>query len=515
MGNEGGLGQALRGLPLAHKVVIGIAAAVMAMAGFLFMQWVSTPSYTVLYSGLDDATVSEVVAELDRTGVDYKIEAGGSRILVQQSQAARVRADLTGSGVVTGLTPQGYELLDDQGLNASDFRQQVDYQRALEGELAKTLAEMEAITGATVHLVLPEDSLFIDEQREVSASVLLSPARTLSALEIETVTFLVSSSVDGLEPAGVTVADVSGNVLHAAGDLAGTNGLTNRNLRMARDFELILATDVERLLDSAVGTDLATVVVRADLDFDESTVQSETYDPDASVTISEQVVTEVLSGSGESLPEGAAGVDGDAAEAAAEAGVDAYDYSRSEQISQNGVNRTVTTTINAPGRINSLSVAVVMDDGSLTGATVPSEAEVQDLLIAALGMDTARGDSVAVTAVPFPAPVAVDEADLVTAPPANPMMDLLPQAIGGVVLVIVAIALLLMSRKGKKKDSEVAAPPVPAALPQTQAAAGQLVAVGQPATVGAANGNGDVTGLIEQQPDEIAVLLRGWLADRR
>ena len=157
------MGQSLRNLPVAHKVVIGIAGAVLGMAGFLFVQWVSAPSYAVLYTGLDDTQLGEVVDELERISVAYQLESGGSRVLVPASDVQRVRASLATAGIQASGSRQGYELLDGQGLNVSDFRQRIDLQRALEGELARTLSTMDGIVDATVHLVLPEQTLFSSE----------------------------------------------------------------------------------------------------------------------------------------------------------------------------------------------------------------------------------------------------------------------------------------------------------------------------------------------------------------
>jgi len=158
------IGDVFGAMPVAHQVMIGVAVLTLGMAAFLFFRWVSTPSYTVLYTNLDDQTLSTVVDELDRQGVDYRIEGGGSRVLVPKSVVYELRGTLAVAGVEAGSLPQGYELLDAQGLNVSDFRQRVDYQRALEGELARTLLAMNEITMAQVHLVIPEEPLFADEE---------------------------------------------------------------------------------------------------------------------------------------------------------------------------------------------------------------------------------------------------------------------------------------------------------------------------------------------------------------
>jgi len=497
------IGDMLVSLPLAHQVVIGIAAVVLLMAAFLFFQWVSTPSYTVLYSNLDDATLATVVDELDRQGVSYEIEAGGSRVLVPKSEVYSVRAALATAGVESGASPQGYSLLDDQGLNVSDFRQRVDYQRALEGEMELTLLAMNDISNATVHLVMPEESLFAEDEEPVTASVLLETSAQLSELEIEAVTFLVASGVEGLEPANVTVADVDGAVLHAAGDIAADTAVSNRNLRMTRDFEAALAADVRNLLTSVMGEDSASVVVRAQLDFDEQSVETQTYDEDSAVALRESTLDETYVGSG-TPPGGTLGVEGETV--VTDTSGD-YTYDRSEVIREYGVDSVISREVTAPGKVEQLSVAVVMDDGSLTGITAPSTADVEELVAAAVGIDTTRGDSVSVSAIAYPVPEVVEDEPAAEAASMD-IMSLIPQAVGGLVLLLVVGSLLMMARGASKK---------------TQAAALEVV---QPALAdgsGAGLGGGDgeasiqpeVMNLVQRQPEEIAVLLRSWLADRR
>jgi flagellar M-ring protein FliF len=426
--------------------------------------------------------------------------------------------------------------LDSQGIAISDFQQQTNYQRALEGELSRTLMAMAGIDAATVHLVLPEDRLFTEQQEARSAAVLLDTGRTLDADEIEAVVFLVSSAVEGLETGGVTVADAKGSVLHAPGDSGGSTTGASKQLRETREYETSLAADIQRLLTTATGS-AASVVVRASLDFDSTQTAVRTFDPDSQVAMSEQLIDETYEGTG-AVDAGIVGIDGGPIEGATG---DATNYNRSEVLREFGISETTTTTTQAPGRIDGLSVAIVMDDGSISGATVPSEDDVSSLVAAAVGLDVNRGDSIAVTRVAFPA------ADVADGDAADAPMDVsaLAGQVGAVVvLIIVALALLLMSRRrdkgAKKKDggdaemsSELvarqdatlgaiqASTPVDGAERVLSANAKQVDAIADGARltppVRAAMPDGtarrEVEELVDKQPEEIANLLRGWLAD--
>lgn len=486
-------------LTMAQRVGVGAAGIVVILAAIAFVSWVSTPSYTVLYSNIDDTQLAQVIEALDADSVPYKLEGGGSRVLVPKNEVYRVRATLASAGIQGSVVPKGYELLDQQGLSVSDFRQRVDYQRALEGELARTLSAMETVRTATVHLVVPEEALFAENQKPVQASVLIDPTSTVSQSDVDAITYLVSSSVEGLEPDQVTVATTDGEVLHAAG-AEGTTGVGNSRLRMTREFETTVANDVQAMLSDVLGPGRSSVVVRAVLDFDERSVESETYTPESATPLREQLIDETMTGAG-AAPVGTVGVDG---QPIATAGNGDYQYQRSEKTRQYGVDRVVTKSIDAPGSIEKLSVAVVVDDGSLTGAAAPDTAELQALVAAAIGLDPSRGDTVQVTAAAFPAEAVPDVAT--TPDPASAsggIMDLVPNLAGALVLLLVAVALFLQTRGGKH-EVQVAAWN-PEALPE-----------GDPReTLALDDMASDVLALVDRQPEEIATLLRSWLADRR
>lgn len=250
----------------------------------------------------------------------------------------------------------------------------------------------------------------------------------------------------------------------------------------------------------------ASVVVRSRLNFDEETTERETFDPQSQVAVREQTSEERFEGTG-ALPGGTVGLDG--GPQPAEGGDSTYE--RDDALREFGVDRLTTRVASAPGRVEGLSVAIVMDDGSLTGAQVPPDDEIEQLVAAAVGLDEARGDVIAVTTMPFPAPE--DE----ETPAEEPgITEHLPEAVGALVLVVVAVALFLMTRRrnvvveeiDRRRTQPTSRPAESAALPQAQPEP-------DPATVAAASLQSEVAELVQRQPEEIAMLLRGWLADRR
>ena len=519
----------LTALPVTQRITLGAAAVGLVMVSVWFFSWISAPAMTVLASGLETADMATIVDQLEASNTPYEIGAGGTTVMVPRDQLYTTRAALATAGIASGEAGEGWELLDDQGIAISDFQQQANYQRALEGELARTLSAMDGIDAATVHLVLPEDRLFTEQQEPRSAPVLLDTRRDLSAEEIEAVVFMVSSAVEGLGPDGITVADAAGTVLHAPGESGGTASGASRQLRETRAYESALAADIQRLLATATGS-TASVVVRAELDFDTTQTNVRSYDPASQVATSEQTIEEEYTGTG-GVEAGTIGVDGGPESDGGEAAT--TDYTRSEVLREYGVNETTTVTTNAPGQVEGLSVAIVMDDGTVTGAAVPADDQVAALVAAAVGLDEARGDTVAVTRVPFPE--ATDDPAMAEA--GTDLMAMVTQVGSVLVLLVVATALLLMSRR--REDS--ALPELAggdADLPALAAADGGLEQArervlvadarevgSQPATESAMapattavavaddGARREVEQLVDKQPEEIANLLRSWLAD--
>lgn len=482
----------LRALPPAQRLGLAVGVAVLAMAAVPFVMWVTSPSYALLFGGMDDAELAGVIEELDARGIPYRLE--GSRVLVPQPQLHEARAQLAQAGVSSVPTVPGYELLDEQALGTSDLRQRVDLQRALEGELARTLNAMDGVETATVRLVLPEDQLFTDNQSPATASVLVRPRGTLGDGQIEAITLLVSSAVEGLETDQVTVADTQGNVLHAPGD-GTTGGVTDRQQRRTQDFERSVAAELTQLIQRATGS-AASVVVRADLDYDEVETQTETFAPDSAVALRESTTDEAYEGA--QAPQGGlVGVDGGPLPGMGGDGT----YERSDATREFGVDRTTTRTVRAPGQVEGLSVAVVVDQGAAV-----TDNQLRELVGAAAGLDEERGDTFAITRIAMPLVEDVAEE-------AGPSwIDMVQWGVALLVLLLVAVGLFLMSRRRRPAEPERV---VPAAVRPVAPAPAALDPDPTEALPTGPTLQDEVAQLVERQPEEIAMLLRGWLADRR
>ena len=502
-------------VPPSQRVVIVAAVALLIAGMVVFGRWLTAPSYTLLYSDLDDKALAQVIDQLDTQKVSYKLEGGGSQVLVPRQEVYKIRAELAKNGLGGSSAPAGYELLDENSLATSDFKQRITYRRALEGELSKTVMAMDGIDNATVRLALPSDSLFEQDRKPETASVLIHSSKPLSSSQVQAVVFLVSSSVEGLEPGNVTVADATGQVLTAAGQdgLPGTG--QDRNASQKKEYESGLVSQIQGLLGAASGQQVASVVVNADLDFDQATTEREIYDPLSKVPLREQTSSEKLTGDGNTAS-GVPGVTGEAAAAAS--GQQGVNYEKTGGTTEYGVNRTLTKTTAAPGALKTLSVAIMLDDGSKSGAKLPKADQVKALVAAAVGLDLSRGDTIEVTPVAFPKASGEAAGDGGSSAAGTSLGDKVGQFGGAAVLLIVAVGLFLMSRGRKKAVLEpvlagLSAGQAAAALPAGRTAAGALGAGA--AQLPARGSRDEVLDLVQRQPEEIAALLRGWLADRR
>ncbi len=388
---------------------IGIGVGSLALLFYLTIL-AQTPEYAVAFSGLSEQDAAAVVEALKKSNVPYRIEGDGSVIRVPASQVYEVRLEMARQGLPKG-GMVGFEIFDGGQLGTlgmTDFLQRVNYQRALEGELARTISSLDPLQSARVHIVLPEPSLFLEEQKEPSASVLvqLKPGRRLDRGQIEAITHLVASSVEGLKPENITVVDVAGEVLWSRAEEAEEAGLERASatqIEVQRRYEMEMQSRLQSLLDKTLGPDKAAVQVSVTMDWDRLETSSETYSqggPASGVLRSSRVVEEYQGQPG-ILAGGVVGLDTNSPQiptypgvitATAEGG-----YMRREALYNYEVSKTVQNLVKAPGSIKRMSVAVLLDE------SVPAEQRqsIEQMVAAAVGLDPARGDTVAVAITAF------------------------------------------------------------------------------------------------------------------
>ena len=399
-----------------QRLTLGLAFAATVIGLFFVSRAASTPAMALLYGNLDATDASEIVDYLESSGIPYEVTDGGRAIRVPAGDVNATRIAVSGQGLTGG--SEGWAVLDDQGITTSAFDQRVGYQRAMEGELAKTISAIDGVSRANVHLAIPEHDLVLDESQRASASVLVvrSGSGSLGPTQVDAIVNLVASSVEGLTADQVSVADETGRVLAAPGEGAAVVGLDgDRRLRAKRDFEALLEGDLEALLGAVVGPGLAVVNVSADLDFDSVSTVTETFQPAQTpdgdqMLVSETTRAELYRGEDElgddegplaiEEPEPADPEDPEA-DADGEDGVangDGVVYSLDERDAVFAVDKVITNAENSGGDLKSLSVAVLLDEAAVDEARL---AEIEDLVAAAAGIDVDRGDTLAVTLAPM------------------------------------------------------------------------------------------------------------------
>lgn len=267
-----------------HLGTLLTAAAIIALAVGAWL-WSQTPDYRVLYTNVSDHDGGDIVAALQQMNVPYRFAEGGGAILVPATHVHEARLRLASQGLPKG-SLVGFELMENPKLGASQFLEQVNYQRALEGELARTIQSLSAVAGARVHLALTKPSVFVREQQKPSASVLLNlqPGRTLDALQVSAIVHLVSASVPDLPMKNVALIDQNGNLLTAEPTGQNANALDATQLKYLHELETTYAQRIESILTPITGADNVRAQVTADVDFSQSERAEEIYKPNQNPT---------------------------------------------------------------------------------------------------------------------------------------------------------------------------------------------------------------------------------------
>lgn len=512
-----------------QKTVAIVGTAALLLAGFVVFQWAATPSYTPLFSGLAPKDASAVVDELDTRGVPYELKDGGATVMVPHDELYQTRIALSGEGLPSD-TSDGYSILDSQDLSTSQFKEQTDFKRAMEGELARTIEGIDGVQTAVVHLAMPAKQLFTDQQDPTTASVLVAtrPGSTLGPGQVQAVVHLVASSIDGLSPEQVTLADSTGAMLSAPGG-SGSSGSTTAsataNDQQVNDFQDRMRGQLQALLDRVLGAGNSTAQVTANLSFDKLITKTTRYFDDP-MTLTSAETSETYTGADAAGASGAGGVVSPDAQiqgqgtAADKTG--ANEYRKKSLTSDNVMNTTVEEREAAPGGVESLHVGVVLDSAAPNGV---NSMEVETLVASALGIDAQRGDTVQVTAMPFNRSVEEANAEQLAAAAADEsnakMMSMLRTGLLVVLVLGLALAAWVRSRrrgqvgelensltwvKQLREDTPGAPLPVGAESPAMVA-----LRSSERAEAAAVTDEGGIAG---HRPEEVAAVLSGWLAGK-
>jgi len=531
-------------LPLTQRLLIlaVVVAGILALGflGFLHDQ----SDYGVLFTNLSQEDAGVIVDRLKGKKVSYQLEGGGTTILVPKSEMYELRLLLASEGLPRG-GGVGFEIFDRQELGVTNFVQHLNYQRALQGELARTIAGMPEILEARVHIVTPKESLFREDQKEPSASVAvkLRPGRTLSSEQVDAIVHLVASAVAGLHPSQVTVVDLRGRILSKPEDRLTLHGLSEGQLGLQRQVEVSYEDKVQELFDKILGQGKSFVRVSTELDFQKINLQEETFTPNPQLIRSEQKTTErttrgLAGGNPEakfnlnrgtiSPPPPGTGPPPLTAPAPPKTptGVGSERFS---ELKNYEINRVARQVVDSPGKVKRLSLAVVVDgiyqgkDNKFSTRNPEEMRRFANLAKKAVGFNAERGDQLEISCAPLATQATEGTAAL------SPREDwgqglAFSWKIGLLVLLIlVGSMFLLKRRKAPAKTPLLQGPPpldLPSAtsqevsLPEATTPLGLEASPPKPALPEPVDGQGKVSHLISSYPDRAVEVLRLWMHEK-
>ncbi|TVQ33334.1 MAG: flagellar M-ring protein FliF [Geminicoccaceae bacterium] len=523
--------------------LVPLGALLLAFLGFTgFLGWkLTAPDYALLFTGLQPADAQVITDRLQGLRVPYRLTPDGSAVMVPQSEVLRLRMQMAQDGLPNSGTV-GYEIFDDRStLGTSQFEANVNLLRALEGELSRTIASMDAVRSARVHLVQPKRELFQRTAAPASASVIVKLNRRdgLGAEQIAAIRHLVAGAVPWLQARQVTVVDDQGQLLAQEDD--DERLVPGRTEAFQRAFEDRLNERLRSLLERSLGAGRVHVTVSADLDFDQVTITSEEYDPNSQVARSTQTIEEeselvdretpaVTVQNNLPLPDQI----GDApAASSSERTV------RTEETVNFEISRTVRNHIQQGGRVRRLSIAVLVDGGSTTNAAgevvyAPRSADelaaIEALVASAAGVDLARGDVVRVINRPFAKPDALPEFEESTIDVVRTLWGEFGQAITMLLATLLMVFFVgrpllqrafpseakpaLTTQSGLTVTDEgqvLIEPGSAAALAVETERTEEMLQINQIRGQIRASLLGRVTDLIDEHPEEAVRVLRNWL----
>ncbi|MDD5434187.1 MAG: flagellar basal-body MS-ring/collar protein FliF [Nitrospira sp.] len=424
----------LAGISTGKKIiaVAGIAAAIAVIT--VIVMWANRPVFQVLFSNLSPEDAGAITEKLKELKVPYEVGDSGS-VMVPEDKVHEIRMTLASQGLPSG-GGVGFEIFDKTTIGMTDFIQKINYRRALQGELSRTIGQLSEVEQARVHLAVPEKTLFSDKKEHTSASVVLKlrGGKVLTQSQVQGIVHLVSSSVEGLSPQNITIVDTNGNVLSRPSDDSYNSQLSNYQNEYQRGLEKSLEDRVQSMLERAVGPGKAVVRISGTLDFKQVETTEEKYDPDKVAVRSEQRSQDNSSGSSSSgTASGVPGVLSNLPSAKGEnpkaaggggKGGNTSQSNRTQETINYEINKTVNHIVEPVGNLKRLSAAVLIDgnyeavkgtDGKESRKYIPrTEEELKkytEIVKKAVGYSEERGDQVEVLSIPFESNVSINETE--------------------------------------------------------------------------------------------------------
>jgi len=507
----------------ASQRVSVMAAMFVLVAGLTAISlWSSRPDYGLLYGGLSDSEAAKVIAALDDAKVSYK--TGNGSIYVPSDKIYTLRMQLAGRGIPSG-DGVGFEIFDKQNFGISDFVQHANYVRAVEGELARTISQIDEVEGARVMIVMPENRLLLDKDTYPTASVFVH-VRGNSQLDqsaISSIRFLVANSVEGLKPNHVAVVDNLGNVLAENTDDDSLTGATDTQLAARRNLEQYLAKKAQDMLEKVLGPGQAIVRVSADINYDTLTQTQEKYDPDGQVVRTETKNDEQNNSSTSATTSSPVGVTSNiSTNATTQAGnspVNNTTNHKTTTTTEYEIGKTTSNLMQAAGGIKRLTASVtVAEEMQGEGTDRKPVARTQDqidqltkLVASAVGIDSSRGDTISLEELPFNETYATDVTNQINQEQKRDLWINLGRNAIYPVMGVAALVILLRLFKGTPVQEIPIGVPVGRLLPRQN---------------GNGNGNGNGHGyepvpgvvtvevlnrLIKENPANMTQAIRDWM----
>jgi flagellar M-ring protein FliF len=424
----------------------GLAVAVIVVS----LMWTLAPTYQYLFTNLDESDAALIVQSLKENNTPYKLVKGGTAVMIPEKAVYETRLSLASKGLPKGGVGSGFALFDETGFSTSEFVQKINYQRALQNELANTIMSLEEVDYARVHIAMPKESVFIEDEKPAKASIVVKPTsgRQITQGQVQGIVYLVAKSVRGLDPENISIVDIHGKVLFEGQQNSQAISLANNYLDVKHATESMLQGRAQDLLEKILGPAAAIVKVSADINMDMVKSVQDNYDPEIHVVRSEELKNEFrgsdvinagIAGTESNLPTGRGGPDSIPENASS---------GQSNVIRNYEIARNQTERIESPGGITRLTISVVVDgtykqdEGGNRIFVSRTESElksIEDAVRHAVGFSVDREDTISVSCIPFNQ----EESDLMALAEQAKKRELLMSLLKPAVFLVVTLLVLL------------------------------------------------------------------------